>query len=397
LKVSIVCRHCALLHLVVWLAMATPAAAQESLADVLSFLLTNQAVPTGDFVKDAESAAVTKAALTRLLLVELTTLPLTSSSAAFTYRPSAALGTLQRTSDSFGPFFTERSLTAGRGHGSIFVTVQSVHYTKLDDHNLRDRTFLVTANRFRDEPQPFDVETLALALSSTTVTLAATAGVSDRLDVSIAVPIVQLALEGSRVNTYRGVRLLQASAVATTSGLADIALRSKLRLSPSQSSTSLAVIGEVRLPTGRTKDLLGEGSTSGGALLTASWQLAKLTIDLNGGLSGGPLSRQSRYAAATTFSASPRVTLVMEVIGHRLGNLGPLTQSSVAHPSIVGVDTIRLVLAPGSTSMSAVVAGAKWNVFGTWLLNANVSTPVTSRGLRTGATVRIGLDYAFGG
>jgi hypothetical protein len=58
------------------------ASAQERplpLADVLSFLLTNQSVPTGDFVKDAQAAAVTRDTITRLLLVELTTVPLGSS------------------------------------------------------------------------------------------------------------------------------------------------------------------------------------------------------------------------------------------------------------------------------------------------------------------------------
>jgi hypothetical protein len=382
---------------IVWLALAAPAAAQQPVADVLSFLLTNQAVPTGDFVKDAQSATVTQEALTRLLLVELTTLPLNSSSAAFTYQPNAALGTIQRTSESFGPFFTERSLTAGRRRGSIGMTVQSVEYTDLDQHNLRDGSFVVTANQFRDEPQPFDVETLMLALGSTTVTFTGNIGVTDRLDVGVAVPIVRLTLEGSRVNTYRGARLLQATAAATTIGLADIAVRAKLRLSSSRSATALAVVGEVRLPTGNADDLLGEGSVSGGGLLTASWQLGRFSIDLNGGASGSAVSQESRYSAATSFSASPRVTVVAEVSGRRLGDLGALTPSRVAHPTIAGVDTLRLVVAPGSTSTAAIVAGAKWNVFGTWLLDGNISIPATQQGLRSRFITRIGLAYSFGG
>ncbi|MEO8257917.1 MAG: hypothetical protein ABI868_11280 [Acidobacteriota bacterium] len=382
---------------VFWLALVTPAAAQQPLADVLSFLLTNQAVPTGDFVKDAQSSAVTKAALTRLLLVELTTLPLNSSSAAFTYQPNAALGTIQQGSESFGPFFTERSLTAGRRRGSIGMTVQTVRYTHLDQLDLRDGSFLVAANQFRDEPQPFDVETLRLALGSTTVTFAGNLGVTDRLDIGVAVPVVRLTLEGSRVNTYRGARLLQATAFATTIGLADMAVRAKFRLTSPQSPTALAVIGELRLPTGRTEDLLGEGSASGGGLLTASWQVGRISLDLNGGASGSEVRKESRYGAAASFSPSPRLTLVGELAGRRIGNLGPLTPSRVTHPTIVGVDTLRLVVGPGSTSTAAIVAGAKWNVFGTWLLAGNVSIPATQRGLRSRFVTTVGLDYAFGG
>ena len=39
---------------------AAPASAQGSVADTLSFLLTTQSVPTGDFVKDEQSAEVTR-------------------------------------------------------------------------------------------------------------------------------------------------------------------------------------------------------------------------------------------------------------------------------------------------------------------------------------------------
>ena len=62
--------------------LAVPAAAQDeqgqgpiTVAEVLSFLLTSQAVQTGDFDKDAEAVATTRDTITRLLLVELTSLP----------------------------------------------------------------------------------------------------------------------------------------------------------------------------------------------------------------------------------------------------------------------------------------------------------------------------------
>ena len=63
-----------------------PAPEQRTpVAEVLSFLLTNQAVATGDFVKDTAATAIAADAVARLLQAELTTLPLGSSSAGFTY------------------------------------------------------------------------------------------------------------------------------------------------------------------------------------------------------------------------------------------------------------------------------------------------------------------------
>ena len=59
--------------------------AQETMRDVLSFLLTNQAVRTGDIERDAAATAATRDTISRALLIELATLPISTSSGGFTY------------------------------------------------------------------------------------------------------------------------------------------------------------------------------------------------------------------------------------------------------------------------------------------------------------------------
>src|SRR5690242_11306235 len=86
------------------------ASAQESLSDVLSFLLTNQSVPTGDFTRDEAAARVTRDTVSRALSLELATLPIGTSSPGFVYRLNPNLGTQERATQTFGPFFAERSL-----------------------------------------------------------------------------------------------------------------------------------------------------------------------------------------------------------------------------------------------------------------------------------------------
>ena len=371
-----------------------PAAAQQPLESVLSFLLTNQAVPTGDFVKDTQSAAITKDTLTRLLLAELTTLPLTSSSPGFTYSFNPALGTMERTSAGFGPFFTERSVTAGLGRASIGMTVQGVRYTSLDNHDLRDGSFVTTANQFRDEAAPFDIETLTLALASRSVTLFGNMGLTDRLDLGVAIPIVSLSLNGSRINTYRGTRLQQATADATATGLGDVAVRSKLRLL-GERGTGVAIIGDVRLPTGRKEDLLGAGTASFRALLSGSIESGPVAVDMNGGVTTGGLTHEVNYRGAVSVSPSPHITVVGELLGRRIADVGAITQSRAPHPTIAGVDTIRLVTTGTNTHTVVAIGGFKWNAFGSWLINGNVSVPLTDEGLRSRITPRIGLDYTF--
>src|SRR5262245_17628839 len=93
-----------MLCLLLSLAAAAPAHAQtQPLSGVLSFLLTNRAVLTGDPAKDAQAATVSRDTITGFLLVELSALPSTSASPGLIYRLDPTLGTVTRASDSFGP------------------------------------------------------------------------------------------------------------------------------------------------------------------------------------------------------------------------------------------------------------------------------------------------------
>jgi len=367
----------------------------QSVSDVLSFLLTNRAVQTDDFQRDAAAAAATRDTVTTLLGAELATLPPSLSSAGFTYRFNPTLGTAERASTSFGSFFTERSLTSGQGQATLGVNMRMTSYNRLDGRDLRDGAFLTTANQFRDEAQPFDVETLTLDIDSRVVTFTGTYGVTNRFDISAAVPLVQLSLNGTRVNTYRGTQVVQAVAEATSRGLGDVVVRGKYGLL-NGSSNGLAVAGEVRLPTGREDDLLGAGTTAFSALLIGSSEHGPMGYHGNLSLSGGGLSNEMAYRGAVCFSASDRVTLVGELVGRRYGDVGRITEIRGPHPTIANVDTIRLVPEDASLSTAAVVVGAKWNVNGTWILSGHTQLPISDRGLRSGVVTLFGLDYAFG-
>lgn len=386
----------ALLLGAVW-ASALPAQvqAQEPLGDVLSFLLTNQAVETRDFVKDVEAAQATRDTLSRLLLVELSTLPVSASSPGFVYRLNPALGTLERTSESFGPFFTERNLTAGRGRAAFGAAFTARRFKALDGQDLRTGAFVTTGNQFRDEPAPFDLETLTLHLESRTLTMFGTVGLTDRLDLTVAVPLVSLSLEGQRLNTYRGTSVVQARADATTTGVGDVTVRARYRLLAAGAG-GVGVVSEVRLPTGREQDLLGAGEASVQALLVASVEARRLGLHGNGGFTRGGLSDEVHYRGALTVSVSPYVTLVGELLGRRIADAGRIGITRLPHPSFRGVDTLRL-LPEGAASHSAVaVAGAKWNLTNTVLLSGNVSVPLTNEGLTPATVALFGIEYAFG-
>ena len=57
--------------------------AQQTVSDIVGFLVTNQAVVTANFEKDLAAAEAARATISRALLVNLTSVPLATASAAF--------------------------------------------------------------------------------------------------------------------------------------------------------------------------------------------------------------------------------------------------------------------------------------------------------------------------
>jgi hypothetical protein len=377
---------------------ATSGAASAQVAtvrEIVDLLVTNQSVQTGDFVKDRAAAEAASAALGQALLVSLTTLPTGASSAGFTYRFNPSLGTLERTTTNFGPSFVERAVTSGRGRVAFGTTWQYASFTRLDDRRLRDEGLVTTANRFLDEAEAFDVERLTMALRSQIVTGSATVGLTDRIDVAVAVPFVWLDLDGTRTDTYRGSSFLQAQATASSTGFGDIALRAKYHFFD-QGGARLAAAGEVVLPTGREEDLLGAGRSATRVMAVASVEREYVGVHANVGLGFGGVSDEFTYAAALTVAPAPRVTMAAEFTGRHLRDIGRISEIAAPHPLIAGVETIRL--SAGTLGMNVVNAGGsfKWNVGGAWLVRGSVLMPGTSAGLTSRARTTIGVDYAFG-
>jgi len=383
-----------LLALALLLSATAPARAQ-TVSDVLTFLVTNQSVATDSIDRDREAALATSDTISRALRANLATLPVTTSSGAFVYRLNPALGTMERVTQSFGPFFIERALTAGRRQASVGISYQHLHFTSLDGRNLRDGSLVTTANQFTDEAAPFDVDHLSLNVDASVTTLYGNVGATDRLEVGFAVPFVALLLDGSRVNTYRGRTFTQATASARATGLADLVVRTKYTLF-ADSAGGLAAAADVRLPTGRQEDLLGSGSAALKISGIGSIDGGRASAHANAGISVGGLTKEISYGAAVTFAATGRVSVIGELLGRWLDSPGHIVPVFAPHPRLNGVQTGRLTPDVSSLLIMTAVSGFKWNLTDTWVLAANVAVPLTRGGLTAAFTPFVGLDYALG-
>ena len=385
--------------------MAAPAFAQETPADVISFLVTNppRGVDTRDFQKDQDAAAATRDTITRALLVNLVTVPIATSSSGFVYRLDPELGTMTRVSDSFGTFFVERALTSGQGRTSFGVSGTTAAYDRLDGLNLRDGTLVTTANQFEDEAAPFDRELLTLKIRTSTLTVFGSYGVTDRLEIGGAVPLVQLHVEGSIANVYRGDATPQASAIADASGVADVAIRAKYTLF-SVPGAGFAAGAEVRLPTGDEASLLGAGRAALRLLAAGSVERAHVGVHGNFVVVQGGVSDELNGSGALTIAITPRLTATGEFLLRHLSDLHTIGTVSAPHPTFVGrdvngnpvaVQTFRLQSGTESSVLSTLVSGVKWNVKASMVLTGQVQWRLGNGGLTAPFTPTLSVDYLF--
>jgi len=278
---------------------------------------------------------------------------------------------------------------------SFGVTYNEARFDSIDGRPLGDGTLVATAGRLKGEADPFDAETLTLHVRTQAVTVSGLAGLTDRIDVSAAVPFLTVSFNGSRIDTYRGTAVVQATAAATSSGLGDVRLAVKYNVLR-RGGSGFAIAGEGRLPTGDPDNLRGSGQAVFTPRAIGSWERNRTAAHGSVGYAKGGVSDQVDYAGAFTVAATERLTFITECIGTRLASGGRLTDVVEPHPFLAGVETIRLSSTPQPTTRLQLAAGVRWNVSAKWLLSMNVLRPLTTAGLHARWMTTVSFDYALG-
>ena len=411
-------------------------------------------------VADIENPAVAIVnSFNQLMAVQLSTFPMGSSSGGFSYAFDPALGTLRRSSSSFGPLFAERAATLGKGRMSAGFNYQHASYDKfegsaLDDGSikfyLRHQECCSTGSGPAVPPffgvdehpngtllNPFfegDVIEAALSLDVATdvVSIFGNYGLTDRWDVGVAVPLVHVDMDATvqatvkRLATFSNPLIhtfvagqdvpqqtFQSGASAT--GLGDIELRTKYRVFDFRGG-GVAAAADFRLPTGDEKDLLG-GSSQVKLLLIESGGSDRIAQHVNLGytISGSDdvtttgtftpnFPDEFNYAAGVEFVVEPRVTVIADLVGRNLRNVGRLDLVSKTFqfqpagnppPPIGSMDFEEFEPRPGNLNLLYGTAGVKFSPKGNFLISASVLFPLTDSGLKNRLTTIIGMDYAF--
>jgi hypothetical protein len=392
------------------------------------------------------------------LVVQLSTVPIGSSSGGFTYTFDPAVGTFRRASRSFGPIFAERALTVGRGRFNAGVNFQHLGYSSFENRQLDDGSIQFYLRHGEcctaggpPEPPTFGIITqpngtrlspffegdlvrtsVSLEAASNATVFFGNYGVNDRLDVGLAIPLVSVKLDATlnaellrlstgslpihsfdAANANATQRTFAASGSAT--GLGDMVVRAKYRLA-GDAAGALAAAVDVRLPTGDENNLLGAGAQAKVFMIASSgndrWgQHANLGYTFAGGeldtigtlaVTSSSYPDEFNYAGGVEFVAESRVTLVGDIVGRVLRDTGRLRPEMKSFQFVQGeglpVMTAQFeefAAASGSIHLAFGTAGIRYNPFSSVLLNANVILPLTKAGLRSRVGLVVGLDYGF--
>ncbi|HEX3880780.1 MAG TPA: transporter [Bryobacteraceae bacterium] len=408
------------------------------------------------------SQSVLNQTVSTAIATQLVTLPLISPASGFTYKYDQATGAFVRTATSLGPVYTERAETIGRGKFSFGTSYQRFRFGNLDGIDLHKVPAVFshvpgTGPGGADETYEADVISTVnnIDLKMDQTVLFGTVGITDRIDVSVAVPIVDVRMSASSSATIMrisGPTFIPApgappignphefnaggaltntyTSSGSASGIGDVTFRVKGNVY-SNENLAVAFGVDVRTPTGSAREYLGSGSTgvkpfvaisgrhrfsphmnlgfgwNGQSILagnitgtTVGEDAADNTIVQNGPATKHNLPRQLTYALGADTGVTRRLTVSFDYLGQTLFDAPRAFLSDTVTQNIPG-GTGSLVLPTISGGIDTIglnsgAVGLKYNLFGKLLLIGDVLFKLDNKGLRQTVTPLVALSYEFG-
>ncbi len=382
--------------------------------------------------------------------VQLSQVPLASPVSGFIF----ANGVMQEAT-SFGPVLTDRAETLGKRRIFAGVSYEYFEFDKADNVNLK--TFGAV---YTHEPEPTicsiipstpcykapdgteepvytqDIVTTQnrIDIKVNQVTIVGTYGLSDNLDVSIAIPLVDVRMtmdSSATIHSFEPpppihyfsppptvipgetyVDGANASFVNSNSafGIGDLRLRGKyVAWHGAREKAAVATGLDLRLPTGDAYKFLGSGAWGLRPFVIFSYSgrvspHASAGVEVNGNsvLAGtvtsqpvttGQLPNVFSYSAGADASVARWLGLSADYIGTSLLNAARLETSTF--PDVQGINHPTVTTFVSTINQANISAGAKLRPFARLLVTGNVLFRLNSEGLHFKPSPLIGVSYTF--
>ncbi len=413
---------------------------------------------------------------------QVSQLPIASPSSGITFVYDPSLKTFSPSTDeNLGPILGERAGTIGRNRLYVAFSYQYFNFDSIDGHDTSKLSSVVQHEVFPPPfPSPFIVAcpnqagmpakyagnpcfvrdfvqtTTNIDLTVHQYTVYATYGITKRLDVSVAIPFLNVNMNVSSnativpnsvappsptfpgqvfhqfnpavvpacANTPAGQACLQGSFSnsGTAMGIGDVVLRGKYEVYKGE---RLGIAGgvDVRVPTGDEQNFLGSGARGVKPFGVISYRArvsphAEVGYEWNGEslLAGdfvGPTATNSKaslpnrfiYIVGADASLTRRLTAAFDIYGQRLLNSAQLVSNPYTDLGKCS-DVNCTTLTPGTThpdfafnhadvNITNASLGLKFRMVGKLVLTGNVLLKLDDGGLRSKAIPLVGASYSF--
>jgi hypothetical protein len=368
--------------------------------------------------------------LNTTVATQLSLLPLASPASGFVYRFDPSLGVYSRSAESFGPILTERAETIGRHRAYLAGSYQYFSFSTLDGAKLNDlpvvfRHQQISGSNFEKD---YIRTNNSIDLKINQFTISGTVGLTDRIDVSVAIPIVNVHMGVTSDASI--VRVAQPDPVigqahyfnpsdpqnstrrifsngGNASGIGDVTFRAKGTIWQGESA-ALAFATDIRTPSGDAYNFLGTGSWGIKPFFAASLRKNRVAPHANigyefngnsvlaGDITTGKKSHMPGiflYAAGVDVGASRRVTVDFDLLGQRVFNTQRAARTT--YTDALGQSVPDIAVQKDSLNIVDGSVGTKINLAGRLLLSANLIFKLNDAGLRARVVPLVGLSYTF--
>lgn len=377
--------------------------------------------------------------------LSLRTVASPASGVLFAFDP--ALGIVTRSTQSYGPILAERAETIGSHRGSVSATYQYLNFTSLDGTDLKHLPVVYSHVLFPINgsipafEQEFITTQNRIDLKAHQIVLNGTFGLTNRIDLSVDVPIldVQLGITSNALinrvppqpvapsnpffsttvdgfyhffNINDPARSLSQvfSGSKSATGLGDVVFRVKGTVLV-QERSHVALGLNVRTPTGDAESFLGAGAIGIKPFIAASYVARRISPHVNLGYeyngrsvlagdvatgSAGKLPNQFFYSGGVDIAILKRLTVASDLLGARLSSSDRIRRSSfvdidgVTHPDIPQTTLFR-----DSVNLVDISVGAKFRAWRNLLLTGNVAFKANDPGLRATVEPLASVSYSF--
>ena len=355
--------------------------------------------------------------------IELSDVPKPSpaSGIVFSFGPSGL--TRER---ELGPIFTERPSIVGRHKLYVAFTYQYFEFDKIDSVPLKNIPLMLSGCQSGTSgciTNPFIETESRLDLKVHQFTLYATYGLLSRLDVSVAVPLLDVRMGMDTTCSICGqtqpngslLLFTPNSNAASAGGIGDVTFRAKWTAIKGERA-GLAVGVDLRTPTGNDLNYLGSGAIGVRPFAAVDYRgrispHASIGYEANGSsilastdqIKAKSLPNFLTYTVGADFGILKTLSVTADLLGSTYFNANKLFLSPQGlGPQGLGNTDVQCSLIPGSTTCQtenfntdSISLGAKYNPRGNLLVTANVLFKLDNNGLHYKPAPMVGISYTF--